>query len=89
MNKTDAIRRAMNEGQEYTALELANLSGVSVLRIRALLKHDIEKGRIMVNEEYPRTYRKATIQEQLSQSISSAAQLLKRHGYTVIPPEKE
>lgn len=88
INRTDAIRLSMKEGIEYTAIELAQLSNVPCKRVSALLKHDIEAGRIIKkNDEGPVTYRVATHQEQIAQRIESAISLLRRSGYTVVPPD--
>ncbi len=80
-NRTGRMRQHLRDVGPATAAELGRLIGRSASRAASLLYWDIEHGRVIKDG---RMYRWASLVER---ELHDAAQLLRRHGYRVEPPE--
>jgi hypothetical protein len=92
-NRTAVIRRTLREGGDYTAAELAEISGVRLAKyVQALLKTDLMAGQVVKVGSGPKLlYRWNGTPPELAVSVSrqeAAARLLRSCGWKVSAPSQ-
>lgn len=87
-NMTDRIRHVIKREGVATAGWIATECGLQggAAKVHALLSRDIERGRILFADGMFE-WNEAWDQEQ-AKRLAEAAQLLRRHGYTVTEPQQ-
>lgn len=72
MTKADQLRNALGDNKPHTAMQLAAACGFDSKGVYALLKPDIDKGKVIAHDTRPRTFQLNIKNQQTTPAASKA-----------------